>query len=99
MQDLINRVLEDGMWKVIENSTDELLINDEVYQQDRKDLADLEDRYEALDLLRHDRMIINDYIACMNTANNREKEMAYMAGIRDTLTFLSQSGLLKKTEK
>lgn len=68
MEDLISKVLEFGMGEVIDKSRDPLLVNDEVYKQDCADLADLEERYEALELDKHDRMIINDYIACMNSS-------------------------------
>lgn len=99
MENLINKVLEFGMGGVIDKSRDPLLVNDEVYKQDCADLADLEERYEALDLDKHDRMIINDYIACMNSSMCRANDISYFAGVRDTLSFLIQAGLLKQSEK
>ena len=63
------------------------------------DLSELEDRYEALDLDKHDRMIIDDYIACMNSSMCRANDISYFAGVRDTLSFLIQAGLLKQSEK
>ena len=59
----------------------------------------LEERYEALELDKHDRMIINDYIACMNSSMCRANDISYFAGVRDTLSFLIQAGLLKQSEK
>ena len=99
MEDLISKVLEFGMGGVIDKSRDPLLVNDEVYKQDCADLADLEERYEALELDKHDRMIINDYIACLQTVDCRYADISYFAGVRDTLSFLIQAGLFKQSEK
>lgn len=52
-----------------------------------------------LELDKHDRMITNDYIACMNSSMCRANDISYFAGVRDTLSFLIQAGLLKQSEK
>ena len=97
MENLIKKVLEFGMGGVIDKSRDPLLVNDDVYKQDCADLADLEERYEALELDKHDRMIINDYIACLQTVDCRYADISYMAGIEDAITFLKKMDLIKNT--
>lgn len=99
MEDLISKVLDFGMGNVIDKSRDPLLVNDEVYKQDCKDLSELDDRYKALDLTSEQRMVIDDYMACLSSANCRACDVTYFAGVRDTLEFLVQAGLLKHSEK
>ena len=70
---------------------------DETYQQDEKDLDELTVRFMELDLPEHDRMIINDYIACLQTVDCRYADISYMAGIEDAITFLKKMDLIKNT--
>ena len=51
---------------------------DEIFQQDEKDLDELTKRFMDLDLPKHDRMIINDYIACLQTVDCRYADISYM---------------------
>ena len=53
MEDLIGKVLEFGMGNIIDKSRNSLLMNDEIYKQDCEDLAELENRYNALNLLHN----------------------------------------------
>lgn len=50
-----------------------------------------------LDLQENDRMIINDYIACLQTVDCRYADISYMAGIEDAITFLKKMDLIKNT--
>lgn len=49
--------------------------NDEIYNKDIEDLKILERKYENLDLSIEQRMIIEDYIACMSSAMERKFEI------------------------
>lgn len=75
-----------------------ILSSDETYQSDTKAESELEQRYLNLDLTENQRMIINDYIACMRTANGRYSDLSYMADIKDTVTLFIYLGLLKNIE-
>lgn len=99
MEDLISKVLDFGMGNVIDKSRDPLLVQDEIYKQDCKDLSELDDRYKELDLTAEQRMIIDDYMACLSSANCRACDVTYMAGIRDAILFLNQVGLLKNNQE
>lgn len=98
MNNLMDKMLNYGMGDVFEQTRAELLRKDEVYQKDLRDLLELEERYEALELDMDSKMFINDYIACLNTVNSRAYEVSYMAGIKDTIIFLEYLGFLKNSE-
>lgn len=99
MEDIISKLIERGLGNIMDKSRDPLILKDEIYLQDSKDLSELEDRYEALDLDKHDRMIIDDYFACAESVRARINDLSYIAGIRDTVLFLNELGLIKKGEQ
>ena len=100
MEDIISKIIASGLGNVIDKRRDPLLLADEIYRKDCSDLAELEDRYSALDLTKESRMLIDDYIACSDTAHGRANDLCYIAGIRDAILFLSQVGLIQnKTEE
>lgn len=99
MDAFINELLETHLGHIIDKSKDKLILEDEALQQDEKDLSDLEERYTALNLARADRMLINDYIACMQTVEHRSCDLSYLAGVRDTVKLLHSLDLLKSMEE
>lgn len=94
MEELIEKIMDSGIGSVIDKRTDLLLLNDEEYQQDCKDLDELERRYMQLELSGNVKMVIDDYVACLDTASCRANEIYYLAGIRDALLFLNKTGLI-----
>ena len=64
MNELIEKMIEMGMGRLMDESRDEMAMADEMYKADREAEDELEKRYESLDLTREQRIIINDYIAC-----------------------------------
>ena len=99
MESLISKLIERGLGNIMDKSRDPLILSDEVYLQDSKALSELEDRYEALDLDKHERMIIDDYFACAESVRSRINDLSYIAGIRDAVLFLNELGLIKKGEQ
>lgn len=95
MENLINKLINMGMGEFIEGSRKELALGDDAYLKDKEDEDDLEQRYMELDLPRKQRVLINDYIACVKTAGIRYSDISYMAGIKDTVQMFVQLGLLK----
>ena len=68
--DLLTReVLNQTIAEAIDATREKICAEDEIYQQDEKDLDVLTVRFMELDLPEHDRMIINDYIACLQTVD------------------------------
>ncbi len=52
--------------EAVKETITEMMRRDYIYLQDLADLAELERRYQKLNLTRQQRIIINDYIACLN---------------------------------
>ena len=67
MDNLINQLIQENIGQVLDKRRDRLLMGNEVYQQDCTDTQELLNRYEALNLERSDRLLINDLICCMET--------------------------------
>ena len=70
---------------------------DSYIKQDNEDLKYLEGRYEQLQLPHTVKRVIDDYIACMQTRDERYSDLSYAAGERDTINLLKGLGMLKDT--
>ena len=68
--------------------------NDSYIRQDNEDLKYLENRYDQLQLSHTVKRVIDDYIACLQTRDERYSDLAYAAGIRDTINLLQGMGML-----
>ena len=62
-----------------------------------EDLKYLEERYDQLQLSHTVKRVIDDYIACLQTRDERYSDLAYAAGIRDTISLLQGMGMLNGT--
>ena len=62
--------------EVLEN----FLLFDEIYQKDMRDASKIRKMYEELDLPRDQIDLIEDYIACLETALERKCEIAFKLG-------------------
>jgi hypothetical protein len=98
MNELIEKLIDMGMGRLLDESRDEMAQVDKVYLSDRKDEDELERRYESLDLTREQRIIINDYIACASTVNHRFADISYMCGVKHAVGLLTSLGLIKGIE-
>ena len=83
------------MGQYMDHSRQDLIMTDEVYLKDIEDEGELEQRYMRLDLPDKKRILINDYIACVKTCDNRYSDISYMAGIKDAVRMFVYLGLLK----
>ena len=68
--------------------------NDSYIRQDNEDLKYLENRYDQLQLSHTVKRVIDDYIACIQTRDERYADLSYVAGIRDTINLLQGMGML-----
>lgn len=96
MDKLINKLINEKLGDTMDRSRDALLLEDDTYIHDEKDKEALEARYDKLNLNEPDRIVINDYIACINTMNSRAADVSYIAGVSDTVKILNSLGLLKE---
>ena len=72
-------------------------VDDSYIRQDNEDLKYLEERYDQLQLSHTVKRVIDDYIACLQTRDERYSDLAYAAGIRDTISLLQGMGMLNGT--
>ena len=98
MNKLIEELIKKGMGNFMDRSRDALAWADETYLNDRRDEHELERQYENLDLTKEQRKLINDYIACTLSSNQRYADISYMCGIKDTVSILVSLGLIKCVE-
>lgn len=94
MEDLISKLIDTGIGNFIDRSRDPLILQDEIYLKDSKDLDELEERYSNLNLTKEQRIIVNDYIACGESVRARINDLSYIAGVRDAVLLLNQMGLI-----
>lgn len=95
MEQIIDKMMDMGIVQFMDNSREELSMSDATYLKDSEDQRELEQRYMELKLERNQRMLVNDYIACMRTTYNRYADICYVAGLNDAIRILMRSGLLK----
>lgn len=99
MEQLINNLLNMTMEQFMSETREELVESDEIYLKDCADERDLEKRYEELDIPPKQRMLIDDYMACADTARQRYADISYIAGIKDALKMCVHLGVLKDSEE
>ena len=77
--DLLTReVLNQTIAEAIDETRNKICAEDEIFQQDEKNLDELSKRFMDLDLPEHDKMIINDYIACLQTMDCQYADISYI---------------------
>ena len=98
MNKLIEDLIKKGMGNFMDRSRDALAWADETYLNDRRDEKELERRYGNLDLTKEQKKVMNDYVACTLSSNQRYADISYMCGIKDTVSILVSLGLIKCVE-
>ncbi len=98
MNKLIEDLIKKGMGNFMDRSRDALAWEDETYLNDRRDEKELERRYANLDLTKEQKKVMNDYVACTLSSNQRYADISYMCGIKDTASMLVSLGLIKGVE-
>ena len=75
MERILKKMMDMGMGQFMDKSRQELCMSDIIYQGDHEDERELEQRYIELDLTRRQRLLVNDYVACMETARRDRKSV------------------------
>lgn len=90
----INELLDIGMGAVIDMSADKIIMEDEIY---RKDVNDSEEIFDKLvdTLSQEQKNLLDDYIACMMSANERACNLTYLVGAKNTIRFLAETNVIK----
>ena len=68
--------------------------SDKYIQQDNGDLDYLEERYSSLKIPYVMRRVVDDYIACLESRDERYADMSYVAGMGDAIKMLMNMGVL-----
>ena len=71
-----------------------IFASDEYIQQDNGDLVYLEERYNSLNIPHTIRRVIDDYIACLESRDERYADMSYVAGLGDAIKMLMNMAVL-----
>lgn len=95
MEWLIKKLMNQSMGSFMDESRFRISQRDEVYQKDEQDLGEIEKKFIALNLSEDHRRVIEDYIACLQTADSRYADLSYMAGIEDAVSLLKTLNLIK----
>ena len=67
--------------EIRKQSIQQININNPDIVQDNADLQELEQRYEKLDISHAIRRVIDDYIACIMSRQDRMESLIYYAGL------------------
>lgn len=59
---------------------EKMCAEDKYIQQDNRDLTEMDNRYDRLDIPYPVRRFMDDYIACIQTKYERLAELCYLAG-------------------
>ena len=94
----ISELIDIGMGNVIDMSVDEILLKDEIYQRDQTDSNRLYEKFESM-LTDDQKVIFEDYLACVMSANERACNLAYLVGAKNTIQFLSEANALNSNLK
>ena len=71
----------------------------EYIQQDNGDLDYLEERYSSLKIPYVIRRVVDDYIACLESRDERYADMSYVAGMGDAISLLTKMGMLNNQDQ
>ncbi len=95
MDEISNKILEIGLGRFMNNTREEMVRRDRVYQEEEKKLAHMEKAYAALDLPEESRKLIDEYIYQGEELESKYADISYMAGMKDAFVLLSSLGLLR----
>ena len=95
MDKFVKKLVKNHLGTFMDKSIDALALSDEDYKNDLADSEELEKRYESLNLEDKDRIVINDYIACLMTREHKMRDTAYLAGVADSIKLFNELGAIK----
>lgn len=96
MDEFIKALIKEHLGSFMDKSRDRLALTDKDYVKDNNDADMLEDRYKALNLNESDRMIIDDYIACLLSRESLMADISYFSGVSDSIKLLHKIGAIKE---
>ena len=82
-------IMDEKAEKIMELAK-KLETEDEYICQDNRDLLELEQRYEKLDIPYQMRRVIDDYIACLSTRDERYAQLCYLSGVKTVISHMQE---------
>ncbi len=82
MDEILGKTMDIVMVEEQMDTKQNIEAGDEYILQDNRDLEELERRYEKLDLPYAVRRVIDDYIACLCTRDERYAQLCYLSGAK-----------------
>lgn len=92
-------IIADCIEKMMGERRTRIFNSDEYIQQDDGDLNYLEERYSNLKIPYVMRRVIDDYIACLESRNERYADLSYITGMGDAILLLRNMGVLNSPEQ
>ena len=94
MENKNEAVIANYIEKMMGERRQKIFESDEYIQQDNGDLDYLEERYSSLKIPYVIRRVVDDYIACLESRDERYADMSYVAGMGDAISLLTKMGML-----
>ena len=88
MENKNEAVIANYIEKMMGERRQKIFESDEYIQQDNGDLDYLEERYSSLKIPYVIRRVVDDYIACLESRDERYADMSYVAGMGDAISLL-----------
>ena len=92
-------VIANYIEKMMGERRQKIFESDEYIQQDNGDLDYLEERYSSLKIPYVIRRVVDDYIACLESRDERYADISYVAGMGDAISLLTKMGMLNNQEQ
>lgn len=92
---MLDSLIRMKMAGFLDESLQSSVLEDEEYLKDIVDETELERRYMDLDIPKAQKLVVNDYIACVRTAGIRHSELLYVEGVKDAVKMFVELGLLE----
>ena len=99
MENKNEAVITNYIEKMMGERRQKIFESDEYIQQDNGDLDYLEERYSSLKIPYVIRRVVDDYIACLESRDERYADMSYVAGMGDAISLLIKMGMLNNQEQ
>ena len=86
----INELIEMGIGSIIDMSIDKIVTEDEIY---KKNIRNSEETFDKLvnTLSKEQKNLLDEYMTCMMSTNERIRDLTYLTGVKNTIRFLAET--------
>ena len=98
MNRYIEELVKGGLGNIIDKHVDEEIMEDSFYNDVMEGAQVTKEKLEET-LNEEQKALLEDYIACIFSANARVSNISYLVGLKDTIKFMSGIGLFNDSAK